>query len=346
MEHQYEVTIGIPVYRAEKYIRQAMESALSQTFFSIEFLIIDDAGNDASMDIIGEFQRSHPRGKDIRVIQHQENLGVGAARNHILDEAHGRCLYFMDADDTISPNTIELLMGKKNACQAEIVYGSYQKIENFTQEKQVIAFQYPDVDLLELDQLATFVFSHCGTFQVSVCNCLIDLNFLRNTGIRFLDSMFWEDMAFTFEMVINVRRAALLSEITYNYNCHPDSLSNYQDRAVINKEEVLQNVATVEHVKHLCREVVEKPYAPFLCYNVVMYSFYIVCYIMKHEKRIYPKVSVKEMYRMMTFPVPVMEVWKFRHKQVVNLLLWLIVHLPIPLWRGVVYIMGKSKNVL
>ena len=55
----YEVTIGIPVYNAEKYIRQTMNSALSQSFDSIEFLICDDCGTDRSMDIVREYQQSH-----------------------------------------------------------------------------------------------------------------------------------------------------------------------------------------------------------------------------------------------------------------------------------------------
>ena len=64
----YEVTIGIPVYNVEKYIRLTMDSALSQTFGSIEFLILDDCGTDKSMDVVREYQQTHPRGKDIHII--------------------------------------------------------------------------------------------------------------------------------------------------------------------------------------------------------------------------------------------------------------------------------------
>ena len=70
---QYEVTIGIPVYNVEKYIRQTMNSVLAQTFNSIEFLICDDCGTDSSIDIIKEYQRSHPRGVDIRIVRQPQN---------------------------------------------------------------------------------------------------------------------------------------------------------------------------------------------------------------------------------------------------------------------------------
>ena len=86
---QYEVTIGIPVYRAVDYIRQTMESALSQSFPSIEYLIVDDCGEDGSIEIVEELQQKHPRGKDIRIVRHGNNHGVGVARNRILTEACG-----------------------------------------------------------------------------------------------------------------------------------------------------------------------------------------------------------------------------------------------------------------
>ncbi len=121
---KYDVTIGIPVYKAESYIRKTMESALSQSYPSIEFLIVDDAGGDGFISIVNEFLASHPRGKNIRVLFHTHNQGVSASRNQIIDEAQGEFLYFMDADDLIVENTIELLMHNIRQYQAEIAFGS------------------------------------------------------------------------------------------------------------------------------------------------------------------------------------------------------------------------------
>ena len=59
---KYDVTIGIPVYRSEAYIRRALESALNQTYPSIEFLLIDDAGGDGSIAIMQELQQTHQKG--------------------------------------------------------------------------------------------------------------------------------------------------------------------------------------------------------------------------------------------------------------------------------------------
>lgn len=65
---KYEVTIGFPVYNVEKYLRKTMESALSQIFESIEYLICDDCGTDSSISIVEEYQQKHQRGKDIHIV--------------------------------------------------------------------------------------------------------------------------------------------------------------------------------------------------------------------------------------------------------------------------------------
>ena len=124
----YEVTIGIPVYNVEKYIRQTLESALAQTFPSIEFLICDDCGTDSSITIVEEYQLRHPRGKDIRILKQNKNKGVGCARNLIINEAQGKYLYFLDSDDLIVYDAIEVLYENARKYNSDIVYGSMEKV--------------------------------------------------------------------------------------------------------------------------------------------------------------------------------------------------------------------------
>ena len=91
---KYEVTIGIPTYKAVDYIEKTMESALNQTFGSIEYLIVDDCGNDGTIEVVEQFLLNHPRGKDIHIVYNKENIGVGRTRNIILEQAKGKYLYF------------------------------------------------------------------------------------------------------------------------------------------------------------------------------------------------------------------------------------------------------------
>lgn len=342
---QYEVTIGIPVYRAVDYIKKTMESALCQTFSSIEFLVLNDCGEDGSMAIVEQFQTSHPRGKDIRIIHHSHNCGVGISRNRILDEAKGRYLYFLDSDDLIEPNTIELMVKAALQSDAQVVYGSWEKVDN-VDHSPTQQHPYPSLEFVESDMLATYAFKNYSSFWISVCNCLMDTSFLKATHLRFLDTVFWEDLAFTYELVTKVTRAVLLPEITYHYLCRPGSLSHYQDRDELQKDEILRNVSTIDHLKRMCRSLRGRSFLPYLCYNLEVSSFYIVCYVLKHSKRIYPSVSNKELLLFMKFPLPLREVAYFRGKWIENLLLYVMSKMPAGLFVGLVKAIGKVKRVI
>ena len=163
---KYEVTLGVPVFNVEKYVRKMMDSALAQTFQSIEFLICDDCGTDHSIEIVREYQQTHPRGKDIRIVRQPQNMGIGAGRNRIVDEARGRYLYFMDADDTIASNTIEILYQAAQQYQAQLVYGSYERIEDFDDETRRIPFQYPAMQFVEEDALPTMSIASTMVFRL------------------------------------------------------------------------------------------------------------------------------------------------------------------------------------
>lgn len=102
----YKVTLAMPVYNVEKYVERALLSALNQTFDSIEFLIVDDKGTDRSMEIVSEIVSTHPRGKDVRIIDHVVNQGTGATKNSAIREAKGEYLFFMDSDDCLSRDCI------------------------------------------------------------------------------------------------------------------------------------------------------------------------------------------------------------------------------------------------
>ena len=107
MNNSILITIGMPVYGVEKYIRKSILSVLNQSIdCDMEVLVIDDCGTDHSMDIIKECQASHPKGNMIRIIRQPKNMGCWAARNTILDEAKGKYIFLIDADDYLSPNAL------------------------------------------------------------------------------------------------------------------------------------------------------------------------------------------------------------------------------------------------
>ena len=339
----YDVTIGIPVYQAEKYLSQALESALCQSYPSIEFLIVDDGSTDSSLSMVLDFQSHHPRGSDIRIISHDHNYGVSVARNRIIEEASGNYLYFMDADDVIAGNTITLLMDNIQRYEAEIAFGSYEKIG--TDGKREI-YQYPELQLLGEDQLASWAYRKYAGIQASACNYLVKISLLREHHHHFMETDYWEDLVFTFDLVTLVSRAVLLPDITYYYWCRENSLSRYQHRHQIPKEEILRNARTVNHLRETSSILYNKVYYPNRCYNIVMTGLYMAFNVLKRRQDITPSMSDREIKALLVHPASFWQVCHFRQSKFKNLALYLLGRLPARLCVSLVYGLGKLKKLV
>ena len=339
----YDVTIGIPFYRSVDTIVQTLESALSQTYESIEFLLIDDDGNDGSLAKVQDMIQYHPRGKDVRIISHEHNIGVAASRNEIIDKAQGEFVYFLDSDDVIDENAISLLMKHARKHEAEIVFGSYEK---FDLDGRETIYQYPYKVFTEPDQLATFAYRKYGNIQASACNYIVKTSLLRTNKHCFLNSNYWEDLVFTFDLVTLTSRAVLLPDITYTYLCRPNSLSHYQERKNVSKEEIMQTVHTIDYLKQRSSYFISKVYYPNRCYQVVMTDFYIACRILKLWYQILPKVLNSEIKQLMRHPATFRQICSFRQSRIKNLFLYIIGKFPAFLCVFSIWCLGKVKKLI
>ncbi len=340
---KYDVTIGIPVYKSVSYISDTLSSALCQNYPSVEFLVVDDGGHDGSMDIVTELQQRHPRGADIHIITHPVNLGVAASRNDIIDKAQGNYLYFLDSDDLMAENAISLLMENATRKEAEIVLGSYEKIE--VSGKHIL-YQYPPGTFLGPDLLASFAYRKYAGIQASACNYLVKTSLLRDRHHRFISADYWEDLVFTFDLVTMISRAVLLPDVTYTYQCHENSLSHYQSRQQITKEEIMRNVNAIEHLKSTSRFLKDKVYFPHRCSYIAMTDFYIACTVLKRGCNIVPSISFGEIRSFMSHPASFRQICSFREVRAKNLALYLLGKLPASIGVGVIWCIGKLKKII
>ena len=123
----YKVSLAIPIYNVSLFVERALLSALNQTYDNIEYLIVDDKGQDDSMDIVHRIIKDHPRGKDVRIIEHPHNIGTDATKNTAIDNAQGEYLFFMDSDDEIIPTCIEILVHKMQEHPVDFIAASHMK---------------------------------------------------------------------------------------------------------------------------------------------------------------------------------------------------------------------------
>lgn len=311
--YKYEVTVGVPIYNVEQYVKRALDSALSQTYKSIEFLVCDDASTDSSVAIIEEYQRKHARGRSIRIIRHSQNLGIGITRNHILKEAQGKYLFYLDADDEIMPNTIERLFNEAEKINAELVYGSHVRIEEWRKDGKQFLFQYPNMIFVSRDEFANFVYCKYDSIQVPVWNILMRTDFLKKIYLHFPPVNFWEDFSATMLLPTHSTRVSLVSDVTYYYHCRYGSLSHFQKRSIIQKREIQNVIDVMSGLKKSCLKYKQKSYFAQMYRKVLMTHFYMVCSILKQNNIINPKYTKREIRDIMKSSLLLGEIIKF-HK--------------------------------
>ncbi len=342
----YEVTVGIPVYNVEKYIRLTMDSALAQTFDSIEFLVLDDCGTDSSMDIVREYQQTHPRGKDIRIVRQPQNMGIGMARNRIIDEAKGKYLFFMDADDEMPNDSIQRLYHAAQQYSAQIVYGSNERIYDFDGRKRIEKDLYRPMQFLHGDDFANYAYESYRNIPANVWKYLIDISVYRDNHLRFQDINYWEDFVMTMDLPTYITRAVFIPNIIYSYYCRYGSLSNYQKRDHSDKSEIQKTIDAMAVVKSHSNRLKSKPYFHKWLYKVMMTHFYIACTILKQSKNINPPFTECEVRDVMRSPLTFsdslhLKGWKWK-----NLSLYLLGVLPASVSISLVRLLGKLKGLL
>lgn len=120
------VSIIIPVYNCEKYIKKCLESALGQTYKDIEIVVIDDGSKDKSLDVIN---RTVQGKTNVKVI-HQENQGLSAAKNKGLENTTGDYVAFLDGDDYLGESYVEGLVNAAEQNNSDLVVCGYQKVNS------------------------------------------------------------------------------------------------------------------------------------------------------------------------------------------------------------------------
>ena len=350
MTYPYLITIGMPVYGVEKYIRKCLLSVLNQTFEGeIEILVVDDLGPDNSMDIVREIQASHPKGDKIRIITQPINMGCWAARNTILDEAKGKYLLLVDSDDYLALDAVEKMYRTAEEHQAEAVYGSVESVDeegrsaNFSQGDMKLPFKL----LLEKDSLAAYANQNLhATLYNFIWNVLLRTDFIRKHHLRFHETRFADDILFETDMQPLIERAVLLPDDTYYYVLRPGSLSNFQIRNEIKLSEIEQYIKIYSYIKNQVKTLKGKRYYETRCAKVMIYMFYIMCGALKNRDKIKPHLTNKTIRNAMRHPVKLRDILRFKQQRAANLGFWFIGALPPLLSVAALKLVAKKKKLM
>lgn len=215
-----EITIIIPVYNVEKYLRDSIESAMNQTYQNIEILLIDDGSKDSSGNICDEYAK-----KDTRIkVFHQENRGLSGARNTGLKNAKGKYIMFLDSDDTFEKDACEKLFNYIEETNADYVIGNYTNMD-----EDGTIWDNPVFDKNKYQKFKLSITDYEKSFYImnsGVWNKIFRKSFLDELGILFEEGLPAEDAIFTTYCFMKSENVYYLPEVVYDYRLrYSDSIS-------------------------------------------------------------------------------------------------------------------------
>ena len=215
MEKRPEVSVIVPVYQVESYLERAVESLLAQTLEELEIILVDDGSTDQSPQICDEYARRFP--EKVRVL-HQENRGLGLARNAGLDLARGEYVAFVDSDDTVEPDMYRAMAEKARAGDYDMVFCDV-RILYVDEGRESVSQTYPEENI------------DLGDYLVRGNNITYSVNKLyRRTlweGLRY-EKMLFEDIALIPALVTRTASIGYVREPFYNYCRRSGTLSTSQ----------------------------------------------------------------------------------------------------------------------
>lgn len=256
------ITVIVPIYNVEKYIKQCLDSLVNQTYENLEIICVDDCGNDGSMDIVKKYANEDSR---IKILKQNENKGCGEARNLGIDNASGEYIYFIDSDDFVEKNYIKELVNiieKENVdlvCNVNILkyYG-----ENDFKNKQL-----KDKNQFILDKKLEWNDKLLKVLPISAWCKLYKTDLLKKNKIYFADNKLkFEDFYFWYILKNQLKNIYIFYGSTYFYRQRNDSTMSVNK---YNKNDCFDSLYIIELIYKYYKEnnVLNKYSIPFSWLN-------------------------------------------------------------------------------
>lgn len=208
------MSVIIPVYNAEKYLRGCMDSVLGQTLRELEVICVDDGSTDGSAAILAEYAEKDSR---VRVLR-QENKGAGAARNLGIDAARGEYAAFIDADDWVEKSYCSELVQCADEHSSDIVVCRAQRFDDATGKPLpsdwMLKEQYIPGKAFTPEDIKKFIFQF--TYG-QVWDKLFRRDFINANGIRFPGIRAAEDTSFAYISLLSAKRIAVQPSVLIHY---------------------------------------------------------------------------------------------------------------------------------
>lgn len=206
------ISVIMPVYNVEKYLAESIDSVLNQSYENFELILVDDGSTDGSSKICDEYKN-----KDQRIIViHKKNGGLSSARNAGIDICKGNYIFFIDSDDTIPFNALELLWNKIRETESDLCVGNFYHGDTKEVEKLPL-------ECMSGKKALENIYNYNGCFIVA-WNKLYDKKIFDN--LRYPLGKIHEDDFIAHIILHKASKVAFVNEAIYNYRVIQGSIMN------------------------------------------------------------------------------------------------------------------------
>lgn len=277
MKYKFTFSIIVPIYNVEKYVRRCIESLIVQTYPNIEIILVDDGATDSSGKICDEYAN-----KDCRIkVVHKKNGGLSSARNAGIESATGQYILFVDGDDFLVENAIEILAEKLEDKISDVICFDIYQYRNGNIIGTLITKKFNDVAVTRRNILV----------NPSACARLYKTEFLKKNKIFFKEKIIYEDLALIPALTTYTKNIEFIDDKLYYYVMRDSSImnnkafnTNRDDKFIA--LETLENIFIQNKTYDMYKSEIEYLYIKHL---LIMYS----TEIFKFGKSIYKSRIIK-----------------------------------------------------
>lgn len=206
------ISVIIPVFNVEEYIRECLESLLNQTYKDLQLIIVDDGSTDSSVSILNEYKSKFD---DITLLS-QKNQGVSVARNLALNYVKGEYTLYIDSDDFLRKDMLELMYRKAEKSNADIIICEYFIYYSKDHKKNTIEqYAVDDSKAYKSDEVIDMMLNY--DLQGQLWNKLFKTNLLKRNNFKFEDGRFIQDVFPVFKIICKSNNIVFINKALYYY---------------------------------------------------------------------------------------------------------------------------------
>lgn len=247
-----KVSVIVPVYNVAEYVEECIRSVLCQTYRNLELVIVDDCTKDNSMDIIRNVLDSvHTTDISVKIVRHEKNKGLSVARNTGIAHSSGDYLFFLDSDDKITDDCIEVLSEALGNGTMDVVVGDYV-VENPDKYYPLLKLK---TSVLRGQAYIRKIYMKERMYPMA-WNRLVARRFITENGLYFKEGMIHEDVLWTFQCMCVARMMAVVKHVTYVYRLRENSITigiAFEDNLSVNMD-VLREIVSYAQEKRLMND--------------------------------------------------------------------------------------------